>query len=172
MSKGRGELLKLTPEISENLSRLRKLRKHKGLTLRELGNILGISFSSLSQYERGKGLPEPYNYNKLAEIFGWNKVKLSVRERPKPKLFLLRKVEDLERGRHYIIFESDRRNNNSVISFAWNDSIIFEYMGKRGIHHCFKAVHGGWSRTYTDYQLIGKKIQEVNVNGAVDDARI
>ena len=58
MSKGRGELLKLTPEISENLSRLRKLRKHKGLTLRELGNILGISFSSLSQYERGKGLPE------------------------------------------------------------------------------------------------------------------
>lgn len=38
---------------------------------------------------------------------------------------------------------------------------IFEFMKDTGIHHCFKAIPGGWSRTYTDAQLVGVKIQEV-----------
>ena len=38
---------------------------------------------------------------------------------------------------------------------------FFQYKGKQGIHHCFTEIHGGWNRTYTDYQLIGKKIKEI-----------
>ena len=38
---------------------------------------------------------------------------------------------------------------------------VFIYLGKQGKHHVFKSVRGGWSRTYTDAQLIGKLIQEV-----------
>ena len=38
---------------------------------------------------------------------------------------------------------------------------MFRYEGKHGIHHCFRETRGGWSRTYTDAQLIGKHIKEV-----------
>ena len=36
------------------------------------------------------------------------------------------------------------------------DDIDFRYVETKGIHHCFVAVKGGWTRTYTDYQLVGK----------------
>ena len=38
---------------------------------------------------------------------------------------------------------------------------VFRYEGKTGIHHCFREERGGWTRTYTDQQLVGKKIEEV-----------
>ena len=53
---------------------------------------------------------------------------------------------DFVQGRHYVI---DGKNT------------VFEYLRKDGIHHCFKSVRGGWTQTYTDYQLIGKKVEEV-----------
>ena len=40
---------------------------------------------------------------------------------------------------------------------------VFKYVGKHGKHHCFVSIRGGWSRTYTDTQLIGKFIQEVSL---------
>ena len=38
---------------------------------------------------------------------------------------------------------------------------IFEYLEKEGIHHIFREINGGWTRCYTDPQLIGKTIEEV-----------
>ncbi len=68
-------------------------------------------------------------------------------------------------GKHYNIAEATRRNTakgeHTLIGTTWNNELIFEYQGKRGMHHCFRSVLGGWSRTYTDYQLVDKKIQEV-----------
>ena len=40
---------------------------------------------------------------------------------------------------------------------------VFVYIGKHGKHHVFKSVRSGWTRTYTDAQLIGKSIQEVTI---------
>lgn len=37
---------------------------------------------------------------------------------------------------------------------------VFVYERKSGKHHIFREVNGGWIRTYTDNQLIGKKIEE------------
>ena len=37
----------------------------------------------------------------------------------------------------------------------------FIYEGKQGKHHVFRHFKGNWSRTYTDPQLIGKFIKEV-----------
>ena len=42
-----------------------------------------------------------------------------------------------------------------------SDIPVFKYEGKQGIHHCFREIHGGWSRTYTDNQLVEKRIKEV-----------
>lgn len=36
----------------------------------------------------------------------------------------------------------------------------FIYQCKQGKHHVFRHAYGGWSRTYTDQQLIGKIIKE------------
>lgn len=42
------------------------------------------------------------------------------------------------------------------------DKTTFRYMGKDGIHHKFIEAHAGWSRTFTDAQLTGKKIEEAD----------
>lgn len=44
---------------------------------------------------------------------------------------------------------------------SWEFDCTFRFLRKDGIHHIFREVRGGWTRTYTDAQLIGKNIQEV-----------
>ena len=44
---------------------------------------------------------------------------------------------------------------------TWDKDCTFEYIKDEGIHHCFKAVQGGWSRTYTNAQLVDKHVMEV-----------
>lgn len=42
-------------------------------------------------------------------------------------------------------------------------SYIFVYLGKDGIHHCFQEIRGRWKVTYTDAQLIGRKVEELKM---------
>ena len=43
----------------------------------------------------------------------------------------------------------------------WEAECLFRYEGHAGIHYVFREARGGWTRTYTDAQLIGKQIKEV-----------
>ena len=52
-------------------------------------------------------------------------------------------------------YEIDAKPSGREIPF------VFVYERKEGIHHMFREKTGGWSRTYTEAQLIGKKIKEV-----------
>ena len=38
---------------------------------------------------------------------------------------------------------------------------IFRYEGMSAIHHVFREIRGKWIQTYTDAQLIGKYVREV-----------
>ena len=49
---------------------LRELRKAKGLTMRELGEILDVAESTISQYETGKREASYETLLRLAEYFG------------------------------------------------------------------------------------------------------
>lgn len=49
---------------------LRELRKQKGLTMKQLGKIVGVGESAISQYENGKRQPDYDILNKLADYFG------------------------------------------------------------------------------------------------------
>ncbi|ACL70840.1 helix-turn-helix domain-containing protein [Halothermothrix orenii] len=49
--------------------KLRKLRKEKNLTLRELGNKLNLSFSLLAMYERGERTPSLDKLLLIADFF-------------------------------------------------------------------------------------------------------
>ena len=44
---------------------------------------------------------------------------------------------------------------------AWEKQCIFVFLRKEGKHHIFRELKGGWTRTYTDAQLIGKSVTEV-----------
>ncbi|MDM8182660.1 helix-turn-helix transcriptional regulator [Enterococcus cecorum] len=53
------------------INRLAELRKEKGLTLKQLGQILNMRDNTLSQYETGKRTPRNKDtWDKIAEYFG------------------------------------------------------------------------------------------------------
>ncbi len=52
-----------------NSKRLRELRKEKGLTMKELGEMLGVSEATISLYESGKRTPNDELKKKLADFF-------------------------------------------------------------------------------------------------------
>lgn len=51
------------------MNRIKELRKEKNLTLKELGQKVGMANNTLSQYETGKREPKLETWNKLAEYF-------------------------------------------------------------------------------------------------------
>lgn len=50
-------------------NRLKELRKEHGLTLKELGEQLGMPNNTLSQYETGKREPKLETWQKLTDFF-------------------------------------------------------------------------------------------------------
>lgn len=50
-------------------NKIREERKSRGLSLKELSDILSIPYSSLSQYERGERQPKNTVWEKLANFF-------------------------------------------------------------------------------------------------------
>lgn len=55
--------------IGENIRRLRKVR---GLTLKELGDMIGVSESYIRAYESGRRNPKPASLQTLADALGVN----------------------------------------------------------------------------------------------------
>lgn len=52
------------------MEKLKELRKAKGISLKELGSIVGVAESTMSLYENGKRQPDYEILLKLAEFFG------------------------------------------------------------------------------------------------------
>lgn len=52
------------------MEKLKELRKAKGISLKELGSIVGAAESTMSLYENGKRQPDYETLLKLAEYFG------------------------------------------------------------------------------------------------------
>ena len=101
-------------------------------------------------------------YKELVKVLGWSRhdQPLSsteeLQEAPKPEPVPIGYPRFTE-GKCYKIW-----GGSTSVKYSYtNDSrYCFRYEGKRGIHHCFREVRGDWTRTYTDAQLIGKKIEE------------
>lgn len=51
------------------MENLKKLRKEKGISLKELGAIIGVAESTVSLYENGKRQPDYETLLRLAEYF-------------------------------------------------------------------------------------------------------
>ena len=62
-------------------------------------------------------------------------------------------------GRRYMIVDEDK--TSTFMNVVTGTGCVYRYEGKSGIHYCFREERGGWLRTYTNNQLIGKRIKEV-----------
>ena len=155
-------------QAERNISRLRKKRMKLGISQKRLSQLSGMNEHTLRDTENGRSSPTVANYNKLAQALGWKKIdSTSIRKAVQPKTLsiddLLDPPEPVKLLKPVIFtftissiyriyaYEADRDNE-----------YVFCYEGKQGIHHMFREIRGGWSRTFTDAQLIGKKIVEVN----------
>jgi transcriptional regulator with XRE-family HTH domain len=74
--------------------RLREIRKLRGLTLEQLGDMVGMSISYLSEIESGKKLPNSKRIERFCEA-------LSVKPYE-----LLRSDEEFDLTKHIIVLES------------------------------------------------------------------
>lgn len=132
--------------------RLRKIRLFLNLTQRELSVRIGVSASSISRYENERTAVSP-------RIQRWGKRKY---RQYQLKRKVIKSAKDnsvcaFMPQRYYSIADDDKILHHLTFTFNY----VFQYLGTHGIHHCFREIHGGWNRTYTNSQLIDKRIQEV-----------
>ncbi|MBQ7220717.1 MAG: helix-turn-helix transcriptional regulator [Synergistaceae bacterium] len=148
-----------TPEL------LRSLRKSSGLTIKKLGTLVGRSSETISSYEKGEYKPPRNVWERIQSALAGRKPKLPPAPLQPP---VLEPIPDppsftFAEGQCYSVRDSP----NSAGFYAGGINpmsgacCIFRYEGKDGIHHCFRETRGGWRRTYTDAQLVGKIIEEV-----------
>ncbi len=73
-------------DLMKNGELLRKLRKEKHLTQKELADKLGIVAKTVSKWETGNGFPDVSMLSILADIFGVNERSLLTGELPENKM--------------------------------------------------------------------------------------
>ncbi len=90
-------------------NRIKKLRKEKGLTLKELGEKVGMRDNTLSQYENEKRNPNDEIWEKLAEFFdvSTSYIKGLSYERTDP-------YESIGRILNKINFNDDKAKNDKI----------------------------------------------------------
>ena len=127
--------------------RLRKVSLFLNISQRELSSHIGISANSIVSPRVRKWVNRKYQLSR--------KVIKSAKDHS---------VCAFMPQKFYSIADNDnifhRLSLNPCIH-DFNFNYIFQYFATQGIHHHFKEIHGGWSRTYTNSQLINKRIQEV-----------
>ena len=89
-------------------------------------------------------------YKELAEVIGWSKG-----DRP----LSYGEAEAVPRFREGHIYRITTEEEQ--LKYRWNNECVFRFEYQEGIHYVFREIRGGWTRTYTDAQLIGKHVEEV-----------
>ena len=142
-----------------NAQKLRKTRLFLNLTQRELSVRLSVSSSSISRYENERTPVSPrvqkWVNRKYRQFHLSRKVIKSSKDHS---------VCSFMPQRCYSIADDDKilhrlSLNPCIRDFSCN--FVFQYLGSHGIHHCFREIHGNWNRTYTNSQLVDKRIQEL-----------
>ncbi len=139
--------------------KLRKVRLFLNLSQREISERIGVSRSSIYRYENEltpvslkvrTWVNKLYRKHHLANILiKSSKDCFTCTFRP----FQCYSIADDDKILHRLSL------NPCIRDFSCN--FVFQYLGSHGIHHCFREIHGNWNRTYTNSQLVDKRIQEL-----------
>ena len=160
--------------MSSNADKLKALRYTLGLTQSQMAEKIGVSEASIERCENGLTpigkvkTPAQYKIKAFLEV---QDISPAVIAESKKVLELEERQKSIRRhfteGKCYKIYGSGysgfHGNGKASASSgaSWERDCIFMFLRKEGIHHVFREVRGGWTRTYTDAQLVGKNIQEV-----------
>lgn len=155
---------------------LRDLRRKLSLSAHDLALKLGISEKSVFNFEHNKYSYSTYKGSRVRKIliaFIQNNQhehhdtnndtwidEFSKISKKNDDLRLISRT--FSKGKRYSV--SDSGNAKPDADFMRPDTgkgCTFIYLRKDGKHHVFREASGGWIRTYTDFQLIGKNIQEI-----------
>lgn len=159
-----------------NKDDIKSLRRTLRISQQELGNRLGVGRSTICSWECGKNVPKGMHAESLQAIFDdYSPKSEAIKENPiREKNDRYRQQEKAEKsvaarresiqhsftvGDCYIISENRLPLDANILQHS-----ILRYERKEGIHHVFREIRGKWIVTYTDAQLIGKYVEEVNIN--------
>ncbi len=120
---------------------IRELRLKLGLAQKQLAEAVGVSVQTIYKLEHSQ------TDEHRAEVEAWLQAEIKKKE------------THFEHGKSYRICEK-AHYSDIFDSLNWSGCCVFVYLGKHGAHHCFREEKAGWSRTYTDFQLIGKITKE------------
>ena len=140
-----------------NQDKLRQLRLTLGLSQHDMAQKIGVSEGAVNHFEHyhyptnGKSKAR-MKIQSFIDNFNGNLPPSPHHEHvPSGKIAF-----SFSKGKRYRIFIKSSDNVKTVEA-----DCIFIYLRKEGKHHIFREARGGWTRTYTDAQLLGKHIQEV-----------
>ena len=150
--------------------KLFNIRLAMGISQIELAEKIGVSNATIQNFEfNSASVRQPVTLRKIISFINEhsdtvNDIELNIQEQSKTDIEALKAkmFHSFILGKRYCIQEG----NPSPYEFEFNPlngkGCIFIYLRKEGKHHVFREERGGWIRTYTDNQLIGKYIKEVN----------
>ena len=160
--------------MTSRADKLKALRYTLGLSQAEMAEKIGVSEASVTLCENGYvptgkvKAPAQYKIKAFLEV---QDISPALIAESKKVLGLAKRQKAIQRhfteGKCYKIYGGgqlgsyDGRKVSASSGTAWERDCIFMFLRKEGIHHMFREVRGGWTRTYTDAQLVGKNIQEV-----------
>ena len=155
------------------------IRQSLGLSQHDIAQIIGVSEGSIWIFEN-----KPYQKGcnsetrkKIHAFMNAHHAKKSpknddvvddclnldaVREKEKNEIQKLKDkiFHSFIHGRRYCIQEGKPNPYEFEFNPLNGKGCTFIYLRKEGRHHMFREERGGWTRTYTDNQLIGKYIKE------------
>ena len=113
--------------------------------------------SEVNRYNKPKPAPKPDDFFTPDKNFYVKKVRQRLAKQEAEDAQQRKKALNHKfiQGNKYFIHDT------AETQFWENEDYIFTYQGKQGKHHVFNHFKGGWCRTYTDAQLIGKIIKEL-----------
>ena len=148
---------------------LRALRFTLGLSLRNVADAVGFAAASVRDFETGRTKHSP-KLEAFLDSYNvpYSTLLLAAQEIAKEKN--CKSIQHFFCEGHYYRISSKGPYSKSGITapdilsgIATDTLYVFQYLRKDGKHHIFRELNGGWTRTYTDAQLVGKRIMEVNI---------
>ena len=160
---------------SDTAEKLAALRYTLGLSVTQMADEIGISYQTYKYYENGGSGSQRSAIKRKINSF-LDEHDFDFKAANKARILELQEQELLQRqmalqhhfvqGHLYRFVPKGYDHNHHAKGFqsgtTWESDCVFIYLRKDGKHHVFKELHGGWTRTYTDPQLIGKNIIEVS----------
>ena len=148
---------------------LKELRQTLGLSKTSLAESLGVGRDTIRRWEKGTYFPQKRFQKKLKDLFGDDGY-LTTKIKTRPKEFYDMEEQSAKNaaqsrasiarsfivGHYYNISDTPNPSESSTLQQS-----TLRYERKEGIHHVFREERGKWIVTYTDAQLIGKHIKEV-----------